>query len=192
MRRNMAEKRKRKRGKQPPPASVVGEVELLKAPEEVQELLQLLTKAFSGDPVDIESAHAAVLEVLDKYDIKVHTFLIAVARAKFERITRTLNFLDKIENRLFTEVRMENATTFELLQMEKVAQSNMIESLGFIERVLKLREQMDPASAARVFTDALSQSADFAEVELLTPAQRDKARTALSRLLGDGTTDGED
>jgi hypothetical protein len=183
------DKKKKKRGKQPvvkPKAAPPDEIEVLEPSAEVQELLHLVTRAFSGDSIDVEQAQAAVLEVLDKYDIKIHTFLIAMARAKFDRIDRTLRFLDKVESRLFTETRLNNATTFELLQMYRIAQSSMIESLGYVERTLKLREQLDPASAARIFTDAISQSADLAGIELLTPAQRDKARVTLDRLLGSG------
>jgi len=163
--------------------------------EDPQDTLRLLVDIIleKRRNISLDEAKQALEKVLDNYENKLGVGLVAVARAKMDRVVRIARFLDCVESELFKEERVKVASTNELLGMIETGQKVGKQDLEFIERILELRMkgELRAAELAVLQRDITSTPGTIevgGKTVIVSPESRDRIRKILDRLMLDGTS----
>ena len=155
-------------------------------PLDPQEAIEVIKEVISGKRLDPGIARRAIDVVLRAYEQQLLVFMVGMAKTKVERTFNAMAALKKIEGRLFDDERIEKASTDQLIKMYSIANAVASESLDYIQKVVKLRPELEAMGAAADLDGALARATEAAAFEglpPLAPAQRDMARRILQGVI---------
>jgi hypothetical protein len=116
--------------------------------------------------------------VLDHYEEQLLTFTAGAAKVKTARTASALRALEAIEKRLFDPQRIAQAGTRDLIKLYGTASAAAAEGLAFIEKVIKLRPELERLSATPVTPEVVIEKDDD-DLPELTAAERQRLRLLL-------------
>lgn len=100
-----------------------------------QDVLALIRDVLVGKPVDVTKAKQAIEQVFAHHEDQLRLFLVATAKSKLDRVVRASEFISKVEDRLFTDATLGDATTSQLIKLYAFAHGAQHEDLDFVKKV---------------------------------------------------------
>ncbi|OHD27868.1 MAG: hypothetical protein A2Y38_21595 [Spirochaetes bacterium GWB1_59_5] len=156
---------------------------------ELDKLERILDVVNDRGGADLESAKAAIDDVLDSYENRLRVGLVGVARARFERVVRMSRFVQKVEGEIQRPERLGAMKDTDVIRLLEVCQKTMVSDLAFIDQVVEMRLRLlDTESLVRA-RQQISDAGDVLEIGgqmiRLSPESRDRLRSLVDRLTSD-------
>ena len=152
------------------------------------EILSMLKDAILNKEYDKEAVSVALRQLLQNYEAKSRVFLIAAANAELPRVIKLLSFLNSCEDEMFTDHRVKNASTRELIKLYALAQSTLVTGLDNVKKVADMRIEIMRASGGSDGLDSMfsGESNDMnalSDLPGLDARSRDKVRKVINGLM---------
>lgn len=105
------------------------------AMKKVRELIEVVT---SGEDIPREVAEKVIVGVLENYKARLAVGLIGISHAKLRRITRTMEYLESVEARLFEDRTLDTLRLWDPGALSTVASNLQLAMTRDIEFVRKI------------------------------------------------------
>jgi hypothetical protein len=182
-------RKKKKKKRKVTVTDTIVEVEADPVDETPPDHLALIRGKTDPDKEALDWLHAGAVgelspEALEKLQVtlrsnrnRLEVFRHLIAQRKIGRASKLSEFMDKIDDRLFTEERVAGASTVELAGLRKIAKDQVDTDLDFIGDVSK-------ETQAKIPDDALpakdSEGSDLEDIKNMPSVRRDAIRALFS------------
>lgn len=145
-------------------------------------VLKIVSEYISGKEVDYEAARDAVNQTFQHHDQQLRVFLVAVAKAKLNRILKCMEFVETVEDRLFRPSRLEDATTAQLVKLYAFTQGSINADLDFINKITSMNLEIQKLMGSFGKEDQRI-TKELEGISEFSPESRNRMREALGRCL---------
>lgn len=148
--------------------------------------LAVVSDVVSGN-LDRERAAGPLASVTSHADEDLAAGLTALARNRLGRITNTMEFVDRVEDRLMRRINVEEASVDQLLAAGRLLRGSLKDDLTLVAEVLRAREKKpidDPNRFSVNYTENIIAVGDAAaRMTLENRDGRDRARNLLESMI---------
>lgn len=131
-------------------------------------------------------AASTLADVSGDADADLAAGLTALARTRMSRIANTMEFVDRVEDRLMRRINVEEASIDQLLAAGRLLRTSMKDDLTLVAEVVKARQEkpMEPRSFTVNFTENIQNIGDQAvKMTLSSRDSRDRTRSVLEGMI---------
>ena len=148
--------------------------------------LAVVGEVVSGN-VSKQRGAIAVSEVTSNADEDLQAGLTALARNRMSRVSTTMEFVDRVEQRLMQRVNVEEASIDQLLGVGRLLRNSLKDDLTLVAEVVKARRDV-PVEASRNFNLSFTENVinvgdDATKKTMSSRDSRDRSRNILESMI---------
>jgi hypothetical protein len=147
---------------------------------------QLVVAEVVGGNLTKEQASRSLARVGESADEDLAAGLTALARTRLSRIANTMEFVDRVENRLMQRINIEEASIDQLLAAGRLLRTSLKDDTTLVSDVLRARKEkpQEPSSFRLNFTQNVVNLGDqAAQMTLQSRDSRDRTRSVLDSMI---------
>lgn len=93
--------------------------------QKIMDQLAMLTSMIANSDELDEEVEGEINKVMSNYQVQFKQFIVAMARSKITGIANLMQALENVETELYSETRIKNARTFELVKIRAAASQSL-------------------------------------------------------------------
>lgn len=148
---------------------------------------QMVVAEVVGGNLSKDTQRRTLDEVTGSADEDLAAGLTALARTRLTRMSNTMEFVDRVEEKLMRKINIEEASVDQLLSAGRLLRNSLKDDVSLVADVVRAREKKrdeTPASLTVNYTEKIMNVGDKAvAMTLKNRDSRDRARSVLDSMI---------